>query len=213
MPFEHKIIDLSNKPPEFLEKYAQASGSTTARAKVPLLECGGDNDTQELVIESDVVAKFVAERLGSKNVMYPDDERRQRIDRFLAAFETVTKSYYDLLGARTSAQVEQAKQEFGTALCSLEEHLEGPFCLGEQFSVAECITAPWVHRFLVTLPYFRNIVVARDVVLPQLVATWLQAVANRPSVLETNGNEEYVLKSTQNYFVDYISPGSPAALN
>ena len=54
VPFKHVLIDLSNKPTEFLDKYQLASGNR--RGLVPLLE-HDDN----LVIESDVVAKYVAQ--------------------------------------------------------------------------------------------------------------------------------------------------------
>jgi hypothetical protein len=75
--FEHKIIDLSNKPPAFVDKYALAVGNTETRAKVPLLEY-----KDRLVVESDVVSKFVAQEIGSVDAMYPknDEEARGRVD-------------------------------------------------------------------------------------------------------------------------------------
>ena len=67
--FEHKIIDLNNKPDEFIDLYQRASGGSR-RGLVPLLELG-DN----LVIESDVVAKYVAQHIegvdGKGDGMYP----------------------------------------------------------------------------------------------------------------------------------------------
>lgn len=81
MQFEHKIIDLNNKPDEFIDLYQRASGSR--RGLVPLLE-HGDN----LVIESDVVAKYVAQHIegvdGKGDGMHPNEiEDEMLIDSFL----------------------------------------------------------------------------------------------------------------------------------
>jgi len=205
--FEHKLIDLSNKPPEFLQKYAKAvGGDTSIRAKVPLLEYG-----DELVVESDVVTKFVA-HIGDDDCMYPvhDEELRECVDRFIKSFEAVKEGYYKYLSATSEEEVETGKQAFCESLAKLDAELKGPFCLGETFSVAECIAAPWVHRFMVTIPYFRGVSMqALDP--PEKVAKWMDAVLERPSVKSTNGPEDYLLKSTKNFFVKCISPGAPAA--
>merc|ERR1711939_1275348 len=60
--FDHRIIDLKAKPAEFVEKYKRVGSGT---AMVPLLEHG-----QELVIESTVVARYIAEYVGGPE-LYP----------------------------------------------------------------------------------------------------------------------------------------------
>jgi len=210
VPFEHKIIDLSHKPDEFLAKYAAAvGGDTTIRAKVPLLEYGDDR----LVVESEDVIKFIGEHVPPDDCMYPvgDPQSRAKIDRFLLAFEIVVQGYYKYLTATSEAEALAGKHEFSEALEGLEKEIEGPFCLGETFSVAECYAAPWVHRFSVAIRHFRGNRLQDIVSSPDSkVATWMQTVLERPSVLSTNGPEDYLLKSTRNYFVKYITPGSPA---
>jgi len=209
VPYEHKIIDLSNKPEEFLAKYAAAvGGDTTIRAKVPLLEYGDDR----LVVESEDVIKFIGQSVQPDDCMYPasDAEARARIDRFLPAFENVVQGYYKYLTASSEAEAMSGKHAFSEALERLQEEIEGPFCLGETFSVAECYAAPWVHRFSVAIRHFRGDRL-QDIVSPgSKVAKWMQTVLERPSVLSTNGPEDYLLKSTRNYFVKYITPGAPA---
>lgn len=240
VPFEHKIIDLSIKPTEFINKYAEAVGGATTgiSAKVPLLE-HGDNTK---VVESDVVTKYIAQNIGPDDRMYPvvvqndptSRRNRKRVDEFLNSFDTVMDTYYDFLLAMSNAEVDQAKHCFYNALCNLQYNLlseqddddYGPFCLGNQFSVAECIAAPWVHRFSLTIPYFRGVSVLttsnnndnnnhndniEKLILPSKVSNWMDAVLARPSVQATNGKVNYVLQSTENYYVRYITPGSPAA--
>jgi glutathione S-transferase len=209
---------LSNKPADFQDKYAQACGNTSTRAKVPLLEYG---DT--LVIESLDVAKFIARNVvvggvDSKDdqqikMMYPsEDVYSARIDQFIDAFEATIQAYYNFLTASSKSEADAAKGPFGESLDHLQDYLgeDGPFLLGDSFSVAECIVAPWVHRFSIVLPHFRAVTVNELVSSPRVQA-WLDAVLERPSVQSTNGPSEYVLSSTQGYFVNYITPGSPAA--
>jgi len=205
---------LSNKPADFLAKYAAAvGGDTSVNAKVPLLEYGDDT----LVVESEDVIKFIGgASMDDDDCMYPavssDPEARRRIDRFLPAFENVIQGYYSYLTATSEAESESGKRAFCEALRRLEAEIQGPFCLGDQFSIAECYAAPWVHRFSVVVPHFRGVRL-RDLIPSDCpkVAEWMGAVAERPSVQTTNGPEDYLLKSTKNYFVKYITPGAPAS--
>ena len=205
--FEHKIIDLSNKPPAFLDKYALAVGNTETRAKVPLLEYEG-----KIVVESDVVCKFVAQEIGSDDSMYPknDEEARGRVDQFLKAFETANQGYYSFLSASNEDEVVKGRDAFCQSLQGLNDALgDGrPFLLGDTFSIAESMTAPWVHRFQVAIPYFRGVEL-EDLDVPENISRWMKAVFDRPSVQSTSCSNEKLLKSTAGYFVNYITPGAP----
>lgn len=204
--FEHKIIDLSNKPPAFVDKYALAVGNTGSRAKVPLLEYKG-----KIVVESDVVSKFVAQEIGSDDSMYPknDEEARGRVDQFLKAFETAIQGYYAFLSASNEDEVVTGREAFCQSLQGLNDALgDGrPFLLGDTFSVAESITAPWVHRFQVAIPHFRGVEL-EDLDVPENISRWMKTVFDRPSVQSTACSNEYLLESTARYFVTYITPGA-----
>ena len=52
------MIDLGNKPADFLEKYQLVSGRSYGSGLVPLLEHG-----DKLVIESDVVTKYISKHI------------------------------------------------------------------------------------------------------------------------------------------------------
>jgi glutathione S-transferase len=206
VPFEHKIINLQDKPAAFLDKYAAAvSGDRSIRPKVPLLEYG---DT--LVVESADVIKLIGVSIDDDS-MYPvsNQENLDRVDRFLSVFESVIQSYYQYLTAHTESQAEAGKRAFCESLFNLEEQIEGPFCLGKTFSVAECYAAPWVHRFVVTIPYFRGAHMPELIRPGSKVAAWIDAVLCRPSVQATSCPEDYLLKSTRSYFVKYVTPGAP----
>eukprot|EP00547_Thalassionema_nitzschioides_P010933 CAMPEP_0194262450 /NCGR_PEP_ID=MMETSP0158-20130606/46552_1 /TAXON_ID=33649 /ORGANISM="Thalassionema nitzschioides, Strain L26-B" /LENGTH=211 /DNA_ID=CAMNT_0039002607 /DNA_START=72 /DNA_END=705 /DNA_ORIENTATION=- len=179
--FQHEIIDLNDKPEEFLAKYKEASGGYGS-GLVPLLE-HGDN----LVIESDVIAKYVAQNIdgvesdvvakyvaqnidgvdGKGDDLYPDNEEDiQQIDKFVSRWQEVTDTYYDLLRASSQKKVTKLEPRFVKSLANIEDLLQyksGNFILGDNFSYAECIAAPWIQRFYVTMPYFRGIDFDKDI--------------------------------------------------
>lgn len=206
-PFEHKIIDLQNKPADFLDRYAAAvRGDTSARARVPLLEYGDC-----LVVESEDVIKFIGKTIGPNDSMYPtsDLDARSRVDRFLPAFENAIRGYNQYLTAESESQAEAGKRTFCESLLNLENEIEGPFCLGETFSVAECYAAPWVHRFAITIPFFRGVEMNSMIRCDSKVAAWMDAVLRRPSVQATSCSKDDLVKSTRRFFVKYVTPGAP----
>ena len=129
--FDHRIIDLRDKPDDFLTKYREASGGYGS-GMVPLLE-HGDN----LVIESDVVAKYVAEHVAKVNEMYPSDEyHRETIDEFLDLWFPISDKYYDVLTATSEKEALRRETIFTKVLEDVEIALsktEGDFLLGDTF--------------------------------------------------------------------------------
>jgi len=212
-----------------VNKYQLASGGYGS-GLVPLLE-HGDN----LVIESDIVAKYIAQNIvggggeaAAGDFLYPqdngddnDDNAFILIDEFLAQWYPTTDIYYDLLRARSLKESKRRQKDFMDALMSLEQiftheqqHHQGNFLLGDKFSLAECISAPWVQRFYVTLPYFRNIDFPQEMESMGLerLSRWMQAVCDRPSVVTSKCPEEEMIAAAKRYYVSYITPGAPGYL-
>ena len=222
VPFEHKIIDLSDKPQEFLDKYARVSPDKDARAKVPLLEHG-----DRYVIESADVVKYIAQNIAGKTItddrMYPlhDKTKRQQMDRFLEIWDKVVEQYVSFLRAENEPQVQEAKPQLVAALEALDEELakfddvgvntSSLFLSGDiVFSAAECIAAPWILRLYAMIPYFRGVQV-QDLIPAhcQKVGPWMEAIKNRQSVIESSPALESLIAASKRYFVTYITPGSP----
>lgn len=213
---------MNDKPPVFVKKYKKASGGYGS-GLVPLLE-HGDN----LVIESDVVAKYVAQNIqkmeGKKDLLYPDDDSDacDLIEQFLSHWYPASDKYYNLLTANSLNEVKECEQEFKKALKSLESIFidennnyskNGDFLLGEHFSLAECISAPWIQRFYVTLPYFRGIDLDDETKnnMSRLSA-WMKAVCERPSVISSKCPEDEMIAAAKRYYVSYITPGARGTL-
>jgi len=83
--------------------------------------------------------------------------------------------------------------------------------LGEAFSHAEAVAAPWVERMLLMLPHWRGLDPVRLCEVQGLprTASWMQAVAARPSVQSTSAGEEEMVRASRRYYVNYASPGTP----
>ena len=213
--FNHEIIDLKNKPREFVAKYKQASGGYGS-GLVPLLE-DGDN----LVIESDVVTKYVAQNIDGKggqgNNLYPNSEEDDAlIQSFLLNWQRVTDDYYDVLRATSQKEVEKRQKEFIRSLAVMETLLqerEGAFVLGDEFSHAECISAPWIQRFFVTMPYFRGVDFESDILAQfKCLSRWMKSVCARPSCLESRCPEDEMIAACKRYYVSFVSPGAKGNL-
>ena len=175
---------------------------------VPLLEHG-----QELVIESTVVARYIARHVGGPELYPRTPDDLERIEGFLSRWAEVETTYYDLLRASSDAQVEERRALFVDRLAAVDELLDrAPFLLGDDFSFAECVAAPWVQRFFVTLPYFRGI--DFDDVLRAFDALpgWMRAVRDRASCKESICPEGEMLDAAKRYYVSYLSPGARGRL-
>ena len=201
--FDHRIIDLKAKPADFVEKYKRAGG--TGSALVPLLEHGG-----QYVIESTVVARYIAEYVGGPELYPRTPDDLERIERFLSQWSDVETTYYDLLRASSDAQAEERRALFVDRLAAIDELLDrAPFLLGDDFSFAECIAGPWVQRFFVTLPYFRGIDFEGDILRAfDALPGWMRAVRDRASCQESICPEGEMLDAAKRYYVSYLSPGA-----
>jgi len=86
--------------------------------------------------------------------------------------------------------------------------------LGSQFSLAECVAAPWAERMILMLPYWRGLSVldlCQQSGCPR-TAAWLEAVAARPSVAATSAGEREMARAARQYYVTHVSPGAPGEL-
>ena len=213
------MIDLSNKSADFLELYQLASGRSYGSGLVPLLEHG-----DELVIESDVVTKYISkhiEGVGKSDGLYPtNEEDEELIDTFfLDEWGSVTDRYYSILTATSQNEVDRCVATWIQSLETIESILKrttGDYLLGADFSYADqCISAPWIQRFYVTLPYFRGINFQVDILLAKnfhCLSKWMNKVCNRSSCIESKCPEDEMVAACKRYYVSYISPNASGFL-
>ena len=156
--------------------YATVHPNPAARSKVPILEIGEPGEPgyqvgvphhsptpeyhhtvslSQILVESDVVARYVARRWASQGTaLIPDDPGEEgRMDLFVSTYmELLAPTYMELLAAKSD---EQCDKQFGKLVLGLRAvdraltmhrtaNCTGPFVLGERFSLAETLTAPCV---------------------------------------------------------------------
>jgi len=197
-------VDLQNKSPEFVELYAKANPIPNARAKVPLLQVGGDT----FLTESMIVTEYVAE-LHRSPLLPSGAEDRARMRLFIELCGS-NFSYFTMLKASADkGAFEEALGTFKDGLVDTDAflrstHPDGPFLLGDQFSLAECNVAPFVQRGCTVLPAFTGkngsqkvdpVQLCEDMGLERM-GRWIKAVRDRPSVMKTGVPSEVTIENT-----------------
>jgi len=213
-PFTHEIIDLADKPSEFLRLSELASGGK-GKSTVPLLEMGEDVVSESL----DIV------RLLGKDTSLLPKQGDYHIEPFITHWvEQVVPAYYELLRAPSEQQAQARRYPLLQALSELEnlfltrqgfgdDEAESPF-LCDEFSLAEVVAAPWAERMLLMLPHWRAFELTGLIQSVGLDRThrWLLAVAARPSVVQSSAGAEEMALASRKYYVEHVSPNAPGVL-
>lgn len=216
-PYETVLIDLQNKPDDFLNLYSRANPIPNARAKVPVLEVVSEDESERNVVitESLVVADYVAESFPDAGLIPATSEGRATMRLFSELCGSSSFSYWNILRARgDDEKFQSAVEEFKQALINTNTFLEkkgdpqGPFLFGEQFTLAECNAAPFVQRACNILPAFTSGeeggTSASSVVDPIKICEeqgllrlkkWIIATLARPSVKSVEIKEEDMIQS------------------
>ena len=200
---------MQNKSKEFCEAYARANPIPLARAKVPVLEVVGDR-TNFALCESLVVADYIAERYPNVGLIPTNSVEDRATMRLFVELCGSSFSYWNILRSQgDDEKFDLAVEEFHQGLINVNAFLEkmgdssrGPFLFGDQFSLAECDTAPFLQRACNVLPVFTGV----DSVLVDPIKfcdeqdlsrlkTWIMAVLARPSVKATELPKEEMIQS------------------
>ena len=195
LPHEKIVVDLQDKPAQFVAIHRKALSDPDARGVVPVLE--GDDDF--VLAESMVILDYLED-------LAPADgqtaEQRARMRLFAALFPGRLSSFpilkADAGSEEESAAVAKLRSDLRLINTFLEETGPGPFLLGPSFSYAECAVAPFVQRLVVVLPGLRPELDlkawVREDGLDRLDA-WLDAICSRPSCVDSLPPPQEVVKS------------------
>jgi len=223
--FEHKIVDLQNKPDDFVALYASLHPEPTARAKVPILEhCTTDSSPSSLpsssspynvqLIESSVCAEYIAEAFPNSqgSALLPSLPRDKAIMRLLGEMWTLSGmgNYFPLLLAGQAEKegeeahaVEVEKMQKGMKLMDafLRQYgcdvKESPFLLKSGFCLGEVCLAPFVQRLLIVVPHWAgvNLLEMAEKGGWGRLRVWMEAVAGRESTIKSGGTKEETIKN------------------
>lgn len=196
-------MDLQDKPANFTAVYARAVATedpTLARAKVPVLEHLGEGSPP--LVESLVLCEYLEDRWPIMAELTAQQRAAVRlfVDKFNGAM-----SYATLLRAEEGSVAEaEAKEALTAGMQAMDSYLrayaddQGPFFLGDRFSLAEEACAPFALRLWHVLPALRPqhspTQMLAEHKLERLQA-WLEAVVERPSVKATAMTPDEMVQS------------------
>lgn len=209
LPFELRKVDLNNKSEDFQQVYKTISPDPSAPAKVPILLDGSTH-----LIESQIIVEYLASKYRDHgtDILPSDPAQLAKAKLFIETFtNNVTSAFFALFRADTAEAVAAGREKLVAGLNALDACLRmhgseegGAFFLGDQFSLADVSTVPFLQRLLVCLPVYRGIDVwelMRENKLDRLVK-WAEAVLERPSAKETKPDDDVIISSLRKFVVD-----------
>ncbi|PKA51918.1 Glutathione S-transferase DHAR2 [Apostasia shenzhenica] len=162
IPYEVKLIDLSNKPEWFLK--------ISPEGKVPVLKI----DEDKRVSDSDVIAQIIEETYPNPSLVTPP-EKASVGSKIFFSFVTFLKSKNPNDGS---------EQALVNELNALDEHLKnhGPYINGENISAVDLSLAPKLFHLEVALGHFRSWSIPENLAY---VHAYTKLLFNRESFLKT----------------------------
>jgi glutathione S-transferase len=225
VPFQVNAVESPSTNADYAALYKQAS---PGKPVVPLLQHLGKGESSSgvLLVESDVIAAYVDEEFkesdGHPSMMPVGTEQRAAVRLFYKIFlEDLGMITRKLITAKSPEMINEAADVIEKASLKLDELLRiksphGPFVAGEQFTLAEAITAPHLLRMIMLLSHreMRNsamlVLLQRaasdhdysdatnpfllylELIKAHRLRSWVVAVNERPSVVEAFQREMIV---------------------
>lgn len=179
--------------------------AASPRGLVPALEIETGPGERETAADSMVVLEFINDKFASgSSALYPLDPATRARVRFWAVFanDQIIPYYYKMLMATDGRSRQQAQDRILSGLREWARAMdpEGPYFLGEQFSIADIVLIPHVQRLLSVASHYRGFE------LPQSSSgeyerldRWWRACQKRSSVASTVVDRERLIHSYRGY--------------
>ena len=183
---DRRLVDLQNKPADFVAVYERACADTSSRAKVPILEVG-----ECALVESLLICDYLEDLAPRPN----EDPLERALARLWASRFSECLPYVAVLKADEGSEEEAAAMEkLKDGMRALDRFLrdhgrhDGPYLL-DDFSLAESCTSPFAQRFVVCMPGLRPALGDPFAMLEaegcDRLAQWMRAVSQRPSCVQS----------------------------
>jgi len=163
--FEITYIDLDN-PPEWFKEISPFG-------KVPLLRID-----QEVLFESAVINEYLDEVYPPR--LHPDNPLVRAKHRGWIEFgSNLLFEQYKLMTAKYEDDVQQQCEALGGLFARLESEVsDGPYFMGERFSLLDTAYAPFFMRFEILKKHHETL----EDLMPTRLSQWGQALLERDSV-------------------------------
>lgn len=177
VPYDMKLIDVSNKPQWFLD--------INPEGKVPVIK-----DEGKFVADSDVITQLLEEKYPEPCLKTPEDKASAGA-RIFPNFAAFLKSKDPNDGTEAALLAE---------LKSLDEHLKSnkPFIAGEAVTAADLALAPKLHHLTVALGHYKKWSIPEDLTN---VLSYVEAVHSLESFKKTKPADEFIIAGWAKFFV------------
>lgn len=182
---------------------------TQARAKVPILELRRwiDNSIVIQLVESDVITRFVASNWSEQGTQLvpPDSIREAKMNLFVHTFmDQLASSIFTFPSTKSATAANKEFQQLCRGLLTVDRAItlhgeqcenSGAYFLGDEYSLAETLTTPFVARMIPIFKYHRGVDVLElsNHLGAFSVKKWMEAVCVRPSLLASLPNVKSLL--------------------
>eukprot|EP01097_Dermamoeba_algensis_P001641 TRINITY_DN1612_c0_g1_i1.p1 TRINITY_DN1612_c0_g1~~TRINITY_DN1612_c0_g1_i1.p1 ORF type:complete len:233 (+),score=32.77 TRINITY_DN1612_c0_g1_i1:129-827(+) len=207
-PFSHRVCWAAKEKALVLEYVEIPIGPSkpewfkqvNPRGTVPVLTVG-----EHVIFESSIIVEYLEEAFPTGGVpLYPKDPLlRSQVRYFVESFICLGKAMASCL-FRTAPDICEAEKEKWRA-CIVEKirpltglltlyQSRGPYFLGDQFSMAEIATIPFLDRFALALKQWHGLDVFESDRTGRF-KTWFLAATSRPAYQATTRAPQYLLDS------------------
>ncbi|RDW83134.1 glutathione transferase omega-1 [Coleophoma crateriformis] len=197
IPFQYIEVNPYHKPRSLLD--------LNPRGLVPTLEYAS-----KPLYESTVICEFLEEAYPSTKKLRPDDPYTRAKSRIWSDFVTsrIIPAFHRFLQYQSQGDGEEGltkvREEFLGTLKEFTKEMdpEGPFFFGKDIGMVDLILAPWAVRLWVFEEFKGGLKVPEDEQVWKRWAKWLNAIKERPSVVETTSESEHYLPIYKRYADD-----------
>ncbi|KAJ3676651.1 hypothetical protein LUZ60_004063 [Juncus effusus] len=172
VPYELKLVDLTNKPDWFLK--------INPDGKVPVYKDGDE----KWVPDSDIISQILEEKYPQPSLLVPPE--------YSAVGSKIFPCFIKFLKSKDSD--DGTKQSLLAELRSFDDHLKehGPFVNGENISAIDMSIAPKLYHMEVALGHFKAWKVPESLTY---VHAYMKLIFNRESFIKTKAAEEHMIAS------------------
>lgn len=195
-----------------------------------MLEIGSPGDDNFVrLIESDVIARFVATHWRDQGAqLIPNDSLREAsVNLFVGQFMSqLAPTIFSIMATKEASAADKIFTKLVRGIQTIDRTLKihgeqaddtGPFLLGNQYTLAETLTAPFVVRMIPIFKHHRGVDVLGlcDRMGASSLRRWMEAVCERPSTQQSLPAEKSLLAVppyVQPFFEYYIPASTQEAV-
>lgn len=146
-----------------------------------------------VITESEPILWYLAETFKEGTELIPETPLERAKLRYFASEigSKVIGTFYSFIPYfKTPEKQQEIVENAGKVFEKFDEHIVGPFILGEKFSLADVLFWPWFDRWVAIDHYIKPNIQFSNY---KKISTWIDALKKRDSISSTSGLTEVYL--------------------